>query len=489
MNTILEKRITMVTLAICAIFPAQLLASQLTVNTTSDPDVVVSSNCTTAWQDCSLREALAAADETSEHDTIVFEVDGPIYLTRKLTANTSVTIDGYKDTVVRVHQGYNVVTLPDKYSEDNVPVLQPTYQSIGAGRRYMLELSGHGSVVKNLILDGSITPNDGEGLVERIDFNSDGVTDFVLHTIDDEGEDRWLVGGGISADFVAAIPVDCESNPPLGTITINGNQLKNFSDNAISIAFHYNAVITDNEISGGGYGLPGANSDGISMYCGAGALVSENTVRQYRNGISLSFTTAATISMNESELNRTGVEMEFANSALAPNLIEDNIMTNNLEHGILANYVSGVSITGNNVQENGTDPNFHGGILMTNSAENLLDMNDSSENSGFGIVIDSSFLNVLTNNKTKQNGGGGIILVNGAQGNIVEFNTTKLNQAGIISTITYPGAAFPSNNLFENNLIHNNSELDVLDQDPACNDVWTDNEFKSAFSASAGCIN
>ena len=147
-----------------------------------------------------------------------------------------------------------------------------------------------------------------------------------------------------------------------------------------------------------------------------------------------------------------------------------------------------MSITGNQVEHNGTDPNFHGGILMVNSGLNSLSMNDVSDNSGFGIVLDSSAYNVLTDNKTKLNGGG-IVLVNGAQQNVVEANISKLNQVGIILSITYPEAAFPFDNLFEGNLIHNNFGVDVLDQDPACNDVWTDNDIKSVSSASADCIN
>ncbi len=61
-------------------------AETYTVNSTDDPQLVNPANCMTPMLACSLRDALAAADQSMLHDTVEFEIDGTIYLTRPLAA-------------------------------------------------------------------------------------------------------------------------------------------------------------------------------------------------------------------------------------------------------------------------------------------------------------------------------------------------------------------------------------------------------------------
>jgi len=489
MITTFQKSAISLTLPICALFPAQLMAGLLTVNTATDPETVDSSNCTTATQACSFREALAAADETPGHDSIIFDVDEPIYITRKLTANSPVSIDGNRDTLIRVHQGYNIAVLPDfRRDFDPVPTLQPTYYSENGHERYMLELLADGSEVKNLTMDGGITPNEGEGPLARIDFDSDGDTDFFLSTINSDGETVWLVGGGIGANFADSDQIECPNEPTPGSVNISDNVLRNMGNTAVYVNFHYNTVIAGNDISGGGVGQRGVGSDGIFLYCGSGAEVTGNTVSEYRTGVALSEAAAVTINRNQTMGNSNGVELAGAYAFLGPNFIEDNYIADNYDYGMVAYRVMGTSIRWNHLERNGTHPEEHGGIWINSSEGNSIHENDSLSNSSFGILVEDSRLNEVTNNRTQKNGLGGIILVNGSSENLVERNNTKLNFVGIISSISYEGAAVPTYNLFNKNQIRSNTLYDVLDVDPLCRNTWTANQFKTVYSAAENCI-
>ena len=80
------------------------------------------------------------------------------------------------------------------------------------------------------MIDGSITPMVADLGVERIDFESDDATDLVLITIDsdrDGADDRWLVAGGVRADFLAI--------PTGGSAEIIGNELRNLGNTAIGV--------------------------------------------------------------------------------------------------------------------------------------------------------------------------------------------------------------------------------------------------------------
>jgi CSLREA domain-containing protein len=461
-------------------------AATFTVNTTADPQVVNAGNCTHALQACSLREALAAADQSALHDTIEFEIDGTIHLTRPLSAAQPVTIDGGEDkTVIRVHQGYNIVTLTDVFFPyEQVPVLQPTYYSVRSWARPMLALSGDGSVVTNLELDGSITPDPSDLGVARIDYDSNDETGFLLFTMDKNGDgvgDRWPIGGGILVNFEPASP---------GTIEISDNEMNYMNDTAITVVFTSDAHISDNEIKVAYIGDHTVrqyfHADGIYAYESQGIVVADNEISGLRNGVAITAGSGATLSGNEVTDNwRSGLWIE----SMAFGSITENQVRDNGEFGIL---VAGAfnAVSDNEVKGNGSNPDTNGGILLYLGFGNTVGFNESMDNSGFGIAIDQSTDNTITNNSLKGNGGSGITLISTdpdgplAARNLVEDNTISGSATGIMAGFVAP---FPLNNAFLDNLLWENG-YDVVDFDPQCNDSWANNGFTTAYAASGDCI-
>jgi CSLREA domain-containing protein len=516
MKTANGRVLFIVVVAFFSMLSAQLHAATFTVTSTDDPVVVDINNCTSPNLACSLREALAAADADTSSDIVVFDVDDTIHLTRMLVVSQPVTIDGGGDTVVRVHQGYDVTRLPDRNSNPATPglcgkmncpdlrVLQPTYYSENGPNRPMIELYGSGSVVTGLVLDGSITPDTRERDVERIDFESDGFTDFYLFTIesdDDSGEGRrWLVAGGLR--FVA----------PWGTASVIGNTLRNFSDRAVLIEGALptegppptpfipvlDPVVTGNVISGGAAGQPFASADGISLLVVFGAEVSDNTVIGFRNGLDAEYVQRVNVNGNEFVKNGVGVQFRLAGSEdpYHANVIESNSINMNTTYGLLATGFFLSRITDNEVNMNGSHPQFDGGIRVVSSWGNTIDMNEVSQNSGFGIVIDGHFVsedipvedaayNTVAHNVVHRNGGVGIFIFNNAHDNQIVYNESYRNSVGVVAGFESP---FPYSNLYQGNMFERNKEVDVLDQDPVCNDFWTGNTFGTVDSASEDCV-
>ena len=483
MNTQSANHARLIPAALMAALPGPLLAATLTVTTPGDPDVPDGARCTAATANCSLRDALAAADATPAHDLIVFDVNDPIYLKRKLSAQTPVTLDGAGVTRIRIDQGYDILTLPG-----GARILQPAYSAIAAGGRYMLELGAGGSTVTGLGFDGSVAPLPGEAGVDAFDFNSDGVPDYYALNGESDGESVWLVTGGIRADFTPPGATDCSPGLPLQPIVIQGNTLQNLGGSGIEVAFHVLATIADNVISGGGFGQQGWDYDGVFMFCGGAANVSGNEVFGYRSGISLAAGSAFNITGNTVSGNGLGLDIEFVNGDAGPSLVADNESAANHHLGMLLLLSSAIHVMDNEFRDNGTDPQAEGGIALIGSSENVIAGNESQNNSGFGIVLDRSWLNEVTANETQSNGGAGIVLVNNAQFNAVTDNESKLNGAGIVLAKTIVEEPFPANNSIDSNEAQGNWANDLEDLDPACNDGWSNNRFDSAYAASGACI-
>lgn len=503
-------KLTTAALILCAALPTQLLADHFTVNTAIDPDIVDPSNCTAGSQPCSLREALAAADLNPGMDTIAFDINDTIQLRKKLTAYGPVGIDGGKGTGIRLHQEYEVVIQPDRFDDDgngvfdDIPVLQPTYFSVNGPARAMLELFGPGSFVNNLVIDGSITQQPGDTGVTRIDFNSDGVTDNRVFTAEgDDGEDRWLVEGGILVQFAQPGPVN-----------ISDNEFKYFNSTALHIQSSVYATVTNNVLSVGVF-------EGIQFYGGAFITVTDNSISGFRTALSVQLISGMTIRENDLVGNRGhGLYIEGVDNSAGDNLIEDNHAVGNANTGITlaavgfatvqgntvdANdrfgidvkaakldenppYPSGaISIIDNNVRENGIHPAFEGGIrIAEGSLFNSVTGNKVHSNSGFGIVLDDAYSNTVANNSVRDSAGSGIVLFHGAQDNTVSDNHVERNGTGIFS-VSDTGT-FPSGNTIEGNDLRNNTEADAADPYPVCQNTWMNNKFRTA-SGPDGCIN
>ena len=492
---------TIIAITICMALSVQVSADLFTVNSAADPLASDPLNCAAGSTDCTLRDALAAADATPLMDTIVFAVDETIYLQKALTANTPVAIDGGGDTVLRVHQGYSIATLPDRpvFGGGDVQVLQPAYYSINSPRRAMLSLAGAGSVVQGLALDGSITPDPADLGLARIDFDSDGNTDFLLFTVDSGGpgmSERWAIAGGIDVT---------------GNATISGNEISYLHGNGINVDSAQFTVVSDNVLTGGAAGEPGYASDGVNFYGSVFSSVSGNTVTGFRSGVSFVFSSGIDVDGNELTGNVQGVVLDTLDTTFGPIVVENNETSGNLANGIFVrqalgpqiaqNVIEGngqvgihikgagqIDIADNQVNGNGAGALEHGGILINEGSGAVsVVSNEVSNNTGFGVVIAESFGNVLSDNEITDNAGAGLVLLNGAQFNQVEFNQVKWNALGVIAGLD-GDANFPSNNTYQGNELRQNAIADALDFDPACNDLWAGNTIDVAFSVAAGCI-
>lgn len=486
-------------------------ATTYTVTSTEDPEVADPANCTSPGPACTLRDALAAADLDPDHDVVVFDVGDTIYLKQKLIVQSPVTIDGGGTATVRVDQGYVITVLPDRNDNPatpglcgllvcpDLPVLQPTYSSEGGSNRPMLEMYGSGSVITGLTLDGSITPNPADLGVERIDFESDGFTDFFLFTIESNPgkyPHRWLVAGGVRLVL------------PWGTAQIVGNVLRNFNAAAVLVegslteegAPEFPAlepVVSNNVITGGAAGQPSTAADGIVMYWTVGAEVSDNFVSGFRNGLNAQLFTALSATGNELIENEIGLDLSFGPVfGEEVSLIDGNVMSGNLTYGLSGRLTGFCQISNNDVNSNGSDPEMQGGMLLVTLVASSITSNEVNRNSGFGIVIDGQFIeehqpdfaafNSVADNEVNRNGGAGIVILNNSYDNTVEYNESSRNGTGIVTGFGPP--PYPYSNTYQWNMFKSNSGYDVVDVDPVCNDTWIANEFGTVAAATGNCI-
>lgn len=495
--------VTLIALPLCLALSAQVAADVFTVNSTDDPATGDPANCGAGLPGCTLRDALAAADATPAMDTIDFAVTETIYLNKALMATQPVTIDGGGTTTVRVNQGYTIVTLPDRpvFGNDLVQVLQPTYFSTGSPPNAMLDLQGAGSAAQGLALDGSITPDPADLGLARIDFDSNGSTDFVLYTVEtgmpNDGE-RWPIAGGIAVT---------------GNATVSGNMLSYLYSSGVgaNVTFGQGAVVSDNTITCGGAGQDHYNADGIFFYGSAFSSVSGNTVTGCRSGISFTYSSGADVDGNEATGNVQGLALDSMDNSYGAITVANNVLSDNLSFGITVyqvasplisqNEVGGngsvgiyvktsgyVTIANNQVNGNGAGAMEDGGILLKEGSGYVnVTSNEASRNHGFGVAVAESYFNTVSDNQLMRNSGAGLILFNGSQYNQLTSNQAKRNYVGIDAGDPVD-ANFPSNNAYQGNTALQNQAADAVDFDPVCNDAWSGNTIGSSFSASGTCI-
>lgn len=481
-------------------FSGHAWAQTYVVNDSSDPEDGTPGSCIDpASTDCTLRDALAAADATAGLDIIVFDVDSTIFIRKPLTAIQPVVIDGGAGkTIIRVDQGYYIKLLDDRpaFGSGQVMVLQPTYYSQGGATHPMLALLGPGSTVTHMVLDGSITPSPGDPGVARIDFQSDDTTDFFLYTIDGrDGQPRWLVGGGLRV--------------PAGSVI--DNEVRHVSDAGILVE---NAAprVLGNLVWGGAVGQPYFSGDGIRVAIAANAEVDGNNVSGYRTGVSISYTSGVAVTNNDVSGNETGISLDTSDDSYGSNVIDDNDVSGNLALGVVVYQVSGatvsnnrvastghvairlgeaerITVSDNDVDDNGTDSTFDGGILVGDGPTfgNDIRGNKVTGSSGFGIAVVASYGSTIRDNTLKRNGGAGIVLFGYAQSNGIENNKAYDNDFGVLS-LSSDGVNFPRYNTIGYNTLKHNATADAADDNGVCENAWTNNDFDTSLSGSPGCI-
>ena len=514
------KKLTAITLFYIAI-SSPIYAATFTVNDDRDSAEGIAADCTDGkpGKRCSIRDALAAADLTAELDTIVFDINKTIFIQSPLTAKHPVQIDGSAEkTSIRVSQAYKIEMLADRFEPyEMVPVLLPEYASINGPSRPMMKLSGHGSEVTNLKLDGSITPHGKDIGIARIDYDSNFATDFFLYTIaapiDHEvnGEssntsrqhvgERWPIAGGILVSF---------ADNPGGQLRVTNSDFSNHNSDALHVEYFGIAEVIGNQMSDGTVDQSNGSGSGFFAFFGANLLAADNNISGFREGISLNSVVGMQVIGNTTSQNRKGIFLEQTDNRNGENKIANNVVSLNSESGITVasalavlvenNQISQnapfgmdiksagyIGVTNNEVFNNGIDPVFHGGIRLTEgSSANYVAGNTIAGNSGFGIVVDEASANTITYNDAHNNGGAGLVLLNDSQHNRLLNNRSVANGVGLF--VLSLSGVLPSYNEITANFLRDNAVFDAIDTDPLCNNQWLNNDYVTENSTSANCI-
>lgn len=509
------------------VLPVSALAETFVVNSTADPDTGNPANCAGPASDCSFRDAIAAADVAADLDEIAFDVKDTIYLRKQLIAQQPVLINGLtangKKTAVRVHQGYTVAMLPDPNENyDLVATLQPTYYRAPVSLPQLLVVHGDGSSVNNLEIDGSITPAKEDVGLYRLDRDSDGVIDFYVVTLEPKnGQFRWPIADGIYADFREA--------PYHAVVDLSDNEIRYVNGDALKIERFRSAMVSNNVISGGRAHTFLASGAGLFAYDGANLTISNNSVTGYREGLALLVSATVSVINNDLVGNTNAMTFDYVSEYVGqnyngPNVVADNLVSENTGSGIAVRSVVGMSIennriklngtdnygpgevygidvrgsvgitiASNEIKENGTDARDDGGIRivelpafeeapwLTENHNSVVD-NSIKYNSGVGVVIETATHNTVGENDIKYNGGVGIVLLGGATNNTVQLNDSSFNDGGIVALPTGPQAA-PVSNFINENIFLKNTEFDVADFEPVCFfNTWLNNTYDTVHS-------
>lgn len=477
-----------------ALHAGPLLADQFVVDNAGDPATGDPVACTGQTGQCTLRDALAAADLTAQTDSVIFDLDETIHLQKALVAQHPVSISGSGSTTIRVSQDYQVTLL-----DDDIPVLQPGYYSERGRDRAMLKLYGAGSLVENMVFDGSITPDPANLGVEYVDYESDDSGDYYLFTVnagEKATQSRWPIAGAINS---------------VGGATIRNSEFRYFDFSPITIDYSGFTSITDNVITGGAVGQENFNENGITMFASINSVISGNHISGYSQGVKIIYCSALEIRDNDFTGNSIGLELEYMGPDYGPVLVEGNNLSRNMDIGLYVFSSLGLQINSNivnknqsvgihiksageidmldnEVNHNGSGDKTHGGVLI-NEGSGLVSIaySEASHNQGFGMVIDASDANVLSNNSMSSNYGAGLVLLGGTQWNNISGNELVGNYVGAI-TGDVTETQFPRNNTLSDNRLLNNSAIDAFDFDPDCNDNWVGNSIGTSFSVSTACL-
>lgn len=502
MTRLFRRLFNIFLLASAVVLSSEAMAATIVVNDTGDPATGNPANCPAH---CTLRDALAAADLTPTLDKIRFNITGTIYIKKQLIAHTPVDIDGgAKGTTIRIIQGYTIATLPDRFGNHDLHLtLQPDYYSLNEPfpPQTMLVLEGNGSSFSHMTLDGSITPKpaDAHRNIDRIDVNSDSITDYFLHSADGQ----WLVGQGIYAH----------------AINMHDNTVKYMRIYSVAVVNAYDAYIVHNHVFGGGAGEPYANSNCIHISNAAFPDVENNTVSGCKRGIALSSISGATVAHNHVTGNVEGIGYDTSDDSLATNRIASNVVDNNLDigiflayigsapqrpssttltvsnnevksnghYGINVSWVSQVRFVDNDIEDNGSGGYFDSG-LMLGTADSVVVNNTIKNNNTNGLIV-TGWNNEIRNNKVtgSTNGSGLMLFEGGAHDNTVHNNIVDGNADGLVALAF--DDQYPKGNTISYNEILHNLAIDAVDFDPVCQNEWINNTFDTSYAASGdSCI-
>ncbi len=328
-------------------------STALTVNTTSDhaPD-----GCST--DDCTLREAIAAANAQEGPDTIEFNIPGSgvqtITPTSPLPAITDeVTIDGY------TQPGASANTLE---IGDNATLMIVLHGSAATASAPGLDIQASGSTVRGLVVNG--------GFLYGIQASGTGAS-----------------SNTIAGNFIGTDATGTSSQTPglYGVILRAGA-----SDNRIG-----GTTPADRNLISGVVGNQGSNGSGIGIGAGAGgAAPLDNVVQGNYIGTNPGGTSAVP--------NATGIA--FPSSA-AHNRITGNVIAGNSGDGVYMQQAGGLTPTTAN-------------MILDNSIGVAAD-GTRLGNAGYGIDVQPGVTDTqITNNEIAFNGAAGVGIFSSEQASI-----------------------------------------------------------------------
>jgi|GEM_PF-1437327 len=233
-------------------------------------------------------------------------------------------------------------------------------------------------------------------------------------------------GGTVPSDAGQVILANCTN------MVISGLTLTNTSI-GIQLGFSSSTTITNNNLSGNGYGMYLFSSigntiinniannnkwEGILLWYSSNNTIMNNTAdNNGDNGIYLyNSSSNNTIDNNTANNNMWhGISLWIFSHY---NYITNNIASNNNRNGIYLGYSNYSTITNNTANNN---INYHG-ISLEFSLYNTITYNNCSGNCWCGIYLGFSSNNYITNNNFYHNTNYGIYLTSGSTGNKIHYN-------------------------------------------------------------------
>ncbi len=439
------KTISLTLLAIFAnlVFVAAANAATYTVTKTAD------TNDGTCDADCSLREAVAAANATADNDTVefdagVFAAPQTIILAGMqliVSNNGTLTINGPEASELTI-SGNNVtrVFLINAGANAVINTVKITSGSsnFGGGFVNLGDLT-----VNNVTVTGNTSVNGGGGF--RVEPNS---TTTINSSI--VSNNSSVNGGGIDSFGNAAININDS--------TVSGNTASNASGGVANTGtlIANDSIFSDNRavgFTGGGIGnfgtatingstirnnsAPGNSGGGIYSTSGGSLTVTDSTISGNSTvgnggGVRIFNGTAtfsnSTVSGNTANGNGGGISNSGV-ATISNSLVSDNTANNGAGAANL-NAGSSLSVTGSTISGNSTSTgnpatnaggglyNINGGMLTVNSS--TINGN-STTNTGAGIYNRSSLTvnnSTISGNTGSGFGGGGIRIEGGGTANL-----------------------------------------------------------------------
>ena len=306
--------------------------------------------------------------------------------------------------------------------------------------------------VKSVSFNGFVEIyNSNDSSIQDCSFDCSGADVSCLHLESCNG--AKIIGNTVSGSNWSGISISGGGNNILTDNIVanngfNGITLSDSSNNTI-----HNNIVSDN------------NDRGIGLYSSNNSILTDNTALNNSCGIALDTSSNNILTNNSASYNYVGFFITGSNNILTNNIasydnsgfelgyppcknniISDNSIYSNNEHGILLVFnPSSNTISNNNIFDTSGD-----GIALDSSDNNLISNNNIYSND-YGIWHYNSSRNTISNNTIHSNNEEGICLEN-SNSNTISDNNIFDNDCGIgLLNLS-------NNNIISNNRIHSNNE-------------------------------